>query len=266
MRSILALMRASWLTASSYRMGMIFSAVGLLLSVVPLYFISTALQSTMARVIETEGGQYFGFLIVGMVAYSFIPIAVQSLPNVIGGSANSGTLETVLGTPTSLPAMFTGLIGYNFLWATARALLLLGAATALGATILWSRVPAAMLVIGLIILSYVPIGMVGGAMILAFRSTGPLPQGVMALSMLLGGVYYPTRVVPSWLQDLSDFVPLTYGLRSLRLVLMDGTPLHDVESDLGMLVGMTMVLFVVGVLALTWALRYARRTGTLGQY
>ena len=39
---------------------------------------------------------------------------------------------------------------------------------------------------------------------------------MLAASTLLGGVYYPTTVIPSWLASASEFVPLGYGLRALR--------------------------------------------------
>ena len=44
MREALALIRASWNTALSYRLSMLLSLVSLLVTVVPLYFVANALQ------------------------------------------------------------------------------------------------------------------------------------------------------------------------------------------------------------------------------
>jgi len=45
----LAIVRANWLTALSYRLETMFSFLGLFIAVVPLYFISHALQPMMAN-------------------------------------------------------------------------------------------------------------------------------------------------------------------------------------------------------------------------
>src|SRR5690606_27451772 len=122
------------------------------------------------------------------------------------------------------------------------------------------------LILALIVLAYVPFGLLAAAMIIAFRTAGPLPQAVTGVSALLGGVYYPTHVIPSWIESLSAFVPLTYGLRALRQTLLEGQPLYSVLPDLGALVLFVPVLMCAGVVAMRAALAYARRAGTLSQY
>jgi len=48
MRSAIAMIRARWIAARSYRLRMIFSVASLLVSIVPLYFVANALQPIMA--------------------------------------------------------------------------------------------------------------------------------------------------------------------------------------------------------------------------
>lgn len=266
MRSMLAFVRVGWLTASSYRLSMILSLIGVAGGIVPVYFISKALQPLMGHVIRGEGGQYFGFLLVGMLTFSFIPLAVRSLPNTITSTINNGTMEAVLGTPTSMPAMLVGMMGYPFIWAIMRATVMLLAGSILGASIAWIQVPSAFFLLLLIILAYVPIGLISAAMYLAFRTSGPIATGVMVISTLLGGVYYPSHAVPSWLQPFAGFVPLTYGLRALRRVLLEGASLVMVWHDVATLLLMTVFLFAIGGWLLAAAMSYARRTGSLSYY
>jgi ABC-2 type transport system permease protein len=266
MRSILAFVRVGWLNASSYRLSMILSLIGVSSSIVPVYFISKALQPLMGQVIRGEGGQYFGFLLVGMLTFSFIPLAITSLPNTITTTINNGTMEAVLGTPTSMPAMLVGMMGYPFIWATMRATAMLLAGSLLGASIAWIQAPSAFFLLLLIILAYVPIGLISASMYLAFRTTGPIATAVIAVSTLLGGVYYPSHVVPSWLLPVSKFVPLTYGLRALRRVLLEGASLLSVWQDVVTLLLMTVFLFAIGGSLLAAAMRYARKTGSLSYY
>jgi ABC-2 type transport system permease protein len=88
----------------------------------------------------------------------------------------------------------------------------------------------------------------------------------MVVSSLLGGVYYPTHIVPSWLEHISGIIPLTYGLRALRHVLLEGASLMSVRTDVGILLLMTVLLFAAGGWLFSAAMRYARRTGSLSYY
>ena len=118
----------------------------------------------------------------------------------------------------------------------------------------------------LIVLAYLPIGLITAALVLTVRSTTPFPRVVLLLSAFLGGVYYPTTVIPGWIQALSAWIPLTYGLRALRRALLEGWTFRQILPDLEMLLLFVSVLSVVAVAAFAAALRYARRAGNLAQY
>ena len=266
MRAALAILRATWLSAASYRLGTIFSLTGLVIGVIPLFFIARALQPVMAGPIQAEGGEYFGFLLVGMIAYMFVTEALGSLPGSIGGTITSGTLDTLLSTPASPVAIFTGMTSYGYVWAAIRTLLMLAVGAVLGARIGWSNLFLGFVVISLIVLCYAGMGLISAAMIVAFRTDGPLRTGILTISSLLGGLYYPTTVIPGWLQSISAYVPLTYGLRALRNVILDAEPFSAVAADLAILSGFIVLFAVVGGVAIRFAFRYARRVGTVAQY
>lgn len=266
MRGTWALIRASWLTASSYRLALVMSIAALLTSVVPLYFVANALQPVMADTIAGQGSQYFGFVIVGIAVMGFLPVTVRTLPTAFSGGINTGTLEALVGTPTRLPALVVGMTGYEFLWTVLRALIVLAGAALLGAEFALGGAAQTVLVLALTMLAYVPIGLLGAAMVLVFRTPGPLPAIANLSATFLGGVFYPTSVIPSWLEHVSAVVPLTYGLRALRRALLEGAPLSASRSDILVLVGMDVVLLAIGVSALVAAMRHARRSGSLSQY
>src|SRR5918993_1165803 len=118
----------------------------------------------------------------------------------------------------------------------------------------------------LIILAYAGFGMFTASLVLAFKTPGPLPAAILALSALFGGVYYPSHVIPSWLQLGSYVMPLTYGLRALRQTLLEGASFVTVSGDVMILLALTVALLGSGILVFAAALRYARATGTLAQY
>ena len=266
MSRILALTRAAWLSATSYRVRILLSFGGIVLSIIPIFFVTGALQDVVADTIRTESRQYFAFAVVGMVALNFVATAVTILPQQVSSGITTGTLEALLSTRSRIPVLLAGLAGFPLVWTGVRALVLLGAASLMGAEVVWSKIVPGTLVMGLIILAHLPFGLIGAALILAFRTAGPLAQGVLFLSAALGGVYYSTTVVPSWLHTLTLFTPLAYGLRALRRMMLLGEPLTAVTGDIGILLSFVIALSLIGVTCFVLAFRYARRAGTLTQY
>lgn len=266
MRKVLALVRASWLHVLSYRLQMVFTIIGLLVGIVPVYFISNALQPMMAPSINEQGGQYFAFLIVGMLTYTFIATAVGALHTSLSSDISTGALEAVLSTPTPLPVLMMGMIGQAFSHTAFRALLLLLAAWALGAQLVWGAAFLSLGILALLVLAYTALGVFAASLVLAFKTTGPVPSAILGASALLGGVYYPTSVIPSWLQHLSALIPLTYGLRALRQSFLHGAPMSSLASDIGILAGFTVVLLASSFVVFSAALKYAKKQGTLAHY
>jgi ABC-2 type transport system permease protein len=191
---------------------------------------------------------------------------VVSLPGAVASGIGSGVLEALLATPTSTPTLLAGLTAFDMAWAALRGAILVAAGWMLGANLVAGQLLPGLAILILTIVAHIPIGMMGAALVLAFRTAGPLPKGILMVSGLLGGVYYPTHVIPSWLQSVSDFLPLSYGLRALRRVVLQDASFADVAPDLLALLTATVVLSALGTAALSAAFRHARQQGTLAQY
>ncbi len=266
MGKILALIRAHWLSALSYRVGFVFSLLGLVAVFVPVYFVSDALQPLLEDSIQSEGGQYFGFLVIGLATMGFVLTATSALAARIQSMIATGTLEAILETPTSMPVLVLGFTGYDFNWTAVRSGLLLVGGWLLGMPLVWPRLPAATFILGLVVVSYLAFGVMAASLVLVFRTTGPFIAGIITGSSLLGGVYYSTSVIPSWIGSLSAVIPLTYGLRAIRRALLDDAAWGVLLPDVAILAAMSIGLTGLATVSLTWAMRYARRSGNLGHF
>lgn len=266
MAEILAFIRHDLRTALSYRVNLLFSIGGLLATVVPVYFIANALQSFMARPIQSEGGEYFGFVLLGMVGFRLAMAGTNALPSTLWSAIRTGTLETLFVTPVKPATLVAGMMAYGLLWAAAEAAILLAVGVALGIDVVGSHAGMAAAILLLITVAYIPFGVFGAALLLVFRTSGPLLTGVVVGSALLGGIYYPSHVIPSWIGQLAAFVPLTYGLRALRQLFLAGQPISAIAGDVAILAALAAALLAASWWAFAAALRHAKQTGSLNQY
>jgi ABC-2 type transport system permease protein len=265
-RAAIALTRASFRTAKSYRVSFVLSFVSLIVTIIPVYFVATALQPFMASIIAEEGREYFGFVLLGTAVVAIIAPALSSFAASVSGGLSSGFFEALLATPTSLPSLVAGQTGYAFVWALARVFLLMVAGISLGVDLRWTRLPEGILILAITTAAYIGIGLIGAALVISVRTNAAIPQGVLLASTVLGGVYFPTSVLPPAVAPIAEWVPLTPGLRALRQTLLLGYPIGSVSGDLMRVAGLALAASVVGAVSLRWAFGYARRAGSLSQY
>ena len=247
-------------------MGFVLSVIALAFQAVPMFYVARALQPFMDSPGRLQGTQYFAWLVLGTVAFLLLVAALDALPRAIENGLITGQLESFLSTPASTGTLFAGLASAEIVWTAIKAFIFLVCGVILGARFHWERLPLGLVVLCLLVLATVPFGIVAGALLIAFRRAGPLQTLVVLFSQFLGGIFYPVSMIPTWVEDLSRALPVTYALRAFRGVLIDGWGLREVAPDLGILAAMTIVLLAGSIICLKASLRYARRSGSLAQY
>lgn len=124
--------------------------------------------------------------------------------------------------------------------------------------------PAATVVLLSGSLSFVGVGIMGSILPLLFPERGSqMTHVIIAILLLVSGVYYPVDVLPQFLQDLSVASPATYVLRGVRAALLEGVGVSALWSEIiaALLIGVATI--PVGLWVFGLAERYAKRTGKL---
>ncbi len=84
--------------------------------------------------------------------------------------------------------------------------------------------------------------------------------------LLLGGVMFPIEVLPEWMQTLSNFIPLTYGLEGMRLALLQGYGIDQIINQIMILGVFSLVLITVGIFSFNWSVWLVKDRGSLTQF
>jgi ABC-2 type transport system permease protein len=119
-----------------------------------------------------------------------------------------------------------------------------------------------MLVVGS--LSFIGVGVMGSVLPLLFPERGAqMTHVIIALLLLVSGVYYPVEVLPQALQKIAVFSPATYVLEGVRLALLEGLPTLSLWPNIWPTLIMGLVAIPAGMWVFGQAERYAKRTGKL---
>lgn len=246
----------------SYRTQLVAQLLGPLFTITVFYYISHLLTS---KSIHSPGG-YFGFVIIGLVIIQILTISLGVMPITVRQELVSGTIERFL---VSAHGPVNGILGtmlFPLLNAlVSGSLMLLIAALVFGLP-LSTAAPLAIPLALLGTVAFMPFALLLVALVMAFKQVSSATQFIVSGVAIVGGLYFPIALLPSWIRWMSDVQPFTPATDLLRHVLV-GTPLmHSALVEIAKLVAFAAALLPFGFFVLRAAIRYGQRVGTIAEY
>jgi ABC-2 type transport system permease protein len=267
LRVALAFFRRGYQEAISYRMAFALRVLTVGFSLASFFYLARFIDLTHSPMLDRYGGSYLSFGLVGMVLLNLQHTAVGVYPQSIRAAQVAGTLEAMLATPT--PSWLVLVCSPLYRFATAflnAAVYLAVGGLFFGVEFEAVNVPSLLVAVPLCILAFASVGFFAAALTMLLRRHDPISPALGGLSALLGGVLYPTAILPEWLRALGQALPITHALEMVRRATFAGASLVDLAQPLLGLVLFCAVSVPLGLAAFAWTLRRTRRDGSLTHF
>ena len=261
-----AFMKKDFLEDVSYRFAFLFKMASIFFRVMIFYFIARLFGGAIASYLEPYGGDYFAFVIIGIAFSDYLQVSLTGFSMNIRNQQLMGTLEAVLVTPTRISTIVLSSSLYSFLFSSFRVVIFIALGAALSVDFSKGNFPGALVILALTIISFCSMGILSASFLMVFKRGDPLSAFFALGSYMLGGVYYPPEVLPTWLAHFAYLFPITYSLRGIRMCLLQGATLWEVKNDLYPLIVFSAVLLPLSVWVFKKALHKAKMDGSLTQY
>ena len=262
-----AFLQRDILNEISYKLSFLLQLIGIFPVLLMFFFLSRLVGSNISGPLEPYGGSYFPFVLIGIAVQNYLTLSLSRFSGSLRESQLSGTLEAVLATPVRLPSFLVGSTAYSFLFNALRIFIYLVAGSLLfDVHFNWARLPAALGIICLTISAFSCFGIFSASFIMLFKRGDPINWGFNVISWLLGGVYYPVNILPSWLQKVACVIPMTHSLEALRLILLTDHGFSGLFPNLLVLGLWGAIGLPASLFCFRYALNRARMQGTLGHY
>ena len=205
------------------------------------------------------------YLAIGTIVWRYLSVIFYWVTDVVGLERWEGTIEYTLMAPITRLMHMLGQTAFAVVYSLAHTGVVLIATMLLfeirlDHANLWGFL--LLLIAGS--LSFIGISIVGSTLPLLFPERGSqMTHLIIAMLLLVSGVYYPVDVLPQWLQAFSNLSPATYVLDGSREALLNGAPTASLCGYIWPLLAMGLIAIPVGLKVFHWAERYAKRTGKL---
>ncbi|RJQ51034.1 MAG: ABC transporter permease [Actinobacteria bacterium] len=240
---------------------------GIFMAVTVFFFVSKLMGKSISPYLAQYGGDYFAFVLIGIALSGFLTTGLGVFSSSVSSAQSTGTLEAMLVTPTSLPEIVLLSSLYSFIFTALNVLvyLIFGVAV-FGLDLGRANVPAAMLVLLLMVLVFSGLGIIAASFVMLFKRGDPVGWIFGSVSSVMGGTFFPVQILPAWLQKLSYLFPVFYGLRAMRLALLKGVGLAALAPDIAALAAFAALIVPLSLWSFSLAVRRAKIDGSLATY
>ncbi len=264
LRRIRAFVVRDFQLAASYRLEFGLRVLSVLLVVTTFYFVSQIFAGDAARFPQWR--EPLPAWLIGLAVLNYFTVGFSSLANAIRGEQTQGTLESVLMTPINVPSFIVTSSIWDFINATFISFLYLFFGWLFFGVTYKGNFMVAILLLLLTTFVLAAIGILSASFAMVFKRGDPFGIFIGIGSAFFSGVIFPTELLGSGFQKVSNILPTTYGVDGIRRVLIDGQTLAEVREPLLTLCAFLAVLLPFSLWVFSRAVRRAKREGSLIQY
>jgi ABC-2 type transport system permease protein len=205
------------------------------------------------------------YLAVGTIVWRYLAVIFYWVTDVVGLERWEGTIEYTLMAPITRFMHMAGQTIFAIVYSLAHTgVVLLATMLLFEIRLDNANLRGFLLLLVAGSLSFIGISIVGSILPLLFPERGAqMTHLIIAVLLLVSGVYYPVNVLPSWLQFFSKLSPATYVLDGSREALLNGAPTDSLWGYVWPLLAMGLIAIPVGLRIFHWAEHYAKRAGKL---
>jgi ABC-2 type transport system permease protein len=181
----------------------------------------------------------------------------------IGGERWSGTLVYLFGAPANRMAMFFGRAFMHIIdGAIGVVIAFLWGVILFKLDLSQTDLPALAMTILVTTFSTCGLGLLMGCLSLLTANVMFVNNTVYFLLLIFSGANVDLSILPTWMQTISQFLPLTRGIASAR-ALIAGASMPEILPLLGQELGIGIIYGLLGYFLFQWVEVTAKRRGTL---
>src|SRR5690606_14840371 len=205
-----------------------------------------------SRPLQTANLSRLDYLLPGLIGFSVLSLAIFSMSEGFTADKKNGSLRRMRVAPIRPWQVIV--------------------ATALNRVVVSILTVAVMFIVGLLFfdfnmrgdyLSFIAFSIIGTISLFGFgmaiagwardaNQAAPLSNLISFPMMFLSGVFFPTFLMPEWLQAITAFIPLTPVVEGLRLILTEGSTLFELGPQLAVIGGWTVVIYIIAFKTFRW--------------
>ncbi|MCH1625599.1 ABC transporter permease [Ferdinandcohnia quinoae] len=176
----------------------------------------------------------------------FVMMVIMISTGAILEAKNNGVWSRLLTTPTSKTELMVGYLFAFFIigWLQFAVLMI---SSSILFDVDWGRLDGIFLLVSATLLCVIGLGLLIASYSKTVEQQSALGNIIIVSTCMLGGVYWPLEIVPSFMQKIADFVPQTWAMKGFTEISARGGNIVDITMPVLVLLAFAIVFLSIGI-------------------
>lgn len=209
--------------------------------------------SVVSKSTNTQGLSKLDYTVAGLIGFSIIGLGIFGPVNYFPQMKKEGILRRLHITPLRVWQYFIASVISNAVIGLFSIAIMIAVASSplFHFKIVGNYFELAVFIV-LGILSIFGIGLAIGGWAKNENQAAPLANIVVFPMLFLSGTFFPRFGMPEWLQQVTNFLPLTPIIDGIRMIATEGKHLTDIGPQLGLIAIWTIIIYAIAFRVFRW--------------
>ena len=201
---------------------------------------------------DTNVVSQFDYMFAGMLSFSILSMSFFGLAQMIPGWKKTGALRRLKATPlTRTQLIFGTMLNFLAIGVLAQALMFAVGILAFNFEMRgdWLHLIPFLLLGTVTLMGF---GLLIGGAVKNENQAAALTNLLAFPMMFLSGIFFPSFLMPEWLQAISGIIPLTPLAEGIRYITTEGASLGDLLPQIGALSAWAVVVYAAAIKLFRW--------------
>jgi ABC-2 type transport system permease protein len=215
----------------------------------------------------TGSGEYVPFIVIGAVLNSYVNTLLYGMGENIRREAYQGTLDYVLAAPCNKAYVLIG----KAISESVSSTIFAASQLTISVLLFGMNITLAVMLPVFFITILLMLGLYGMSLMLAafslmYKQSYDLSQTIGYVFYIFAPVRYPVESLPTWAQLFGKLIPLTYALIIVRSLVLLGTDISAVYTEVIALLIIDAILLLAGFYLFSWMEEKTKKSGTISHH
>lgn len=194
----------------------------------------------------------FDYVFSGLLGFSVLGIGIFGPINVFPELKKQGILRRLHTTPLKVWQYFVStMVSQAIIGLVSLTIMFIVAITVFNLNVVGNYFEIGLFLV-LSIITILGIGLAIGGWAKNERQAAPLSNIIVFPMMFLSGTFFPRFLMPEWLQNASNYLPLTPVVDGIRLLSTEGQHFVNILPQLGLMGAWMLVIYFVAFRVFRW--------------
>ena len=261
-------LKKDFLVDYSYKITFFGQFFGILLTAASFYFISETFINTKSDHLKSFNYDYFVFATIGIAILDIVITIMRSVTQSLREAQSFGYVEILFISKIKPGYIFLCAAIYPFIKGVIKFILYILLIQILSNhSFLFSSIIISFFLLLVMLIPFLALSYLSVSFVLYFKQSDPINFFINVIISVFSGIIYPVTVLPMFMQNIANYIPLTSQLNSTRQLLINNSLDEYIYSNLFFIHLFLSIFFLLLCFYVFKISIYSvKKKGTIGTY